>query len=860
MMSSKHKTRKKSAKTRSKIHRFTENYGLVGIAEVSYDIRRTRLHAKAWLIRRNTDFSTAFVGSSNLSAAAQIDGLEWNVRLSQIDAGHIIDKISVAFNNYWEDSEFEPYDGRSASQKRFDHAVRDDLPEGHIIGLDVHPYPFQQEILDKLDVERTVHGLKRNLIVAATGTGKTVIAALDYRRLADRRNPFRLLFVAHREEILQQARRTFRDVLKHQNFGECYVGGMIPEKWDHVFASVQSLSKLDLNRITPNHFDMLIVDEFHHAAAETYQRLLEYFESEYLLGLTATPERADEKDILSWFGGRISTELRVWDAIERGLLVPFHYFGRHDGGDLSSVKWVRGTYDESELSRLFTADDIRVRKILKAVRDHIANPREMRALGFCVSIAHAKFMTQKFNDAGIPAACITAATRRDERRSIQGRLKNRDVNVIFSVDIFGEGVDIPQIDTILMLRPTNSATVFLQQLGRGLRHNQGKDCLTVLDFISNSSRKFRFDYALGAMLGGGTRKSVQNSVKNDFPALPSGCSLQLDEESQKVILENLKAQIQNQNKSSELAHLLKNLGNQTNLKTFLDEADLSIEEFYSKKTCLTLLGRRSGLDLPPQSPNETKTGERLRLLIHADDLSRLNFTRQAVLGQLSIHHLTERDRRQLLMLICTLLGREAANDLQASYNEILRHPAICQEILSLVELLKQKIRHAPSQYALDSDIPLDLHAQYSLTEIAAAFNLVGKSGQLQRPKEGVKFDKDTGCNMIFVTIEKNEKHHSSTAMYQDYLISPHLFHWESQNRTKPDSIPGRRHTDHENLGVTPLLFLRPAKKTTSGLTVPYQFLGPMSYQSHEGEQPMRITWKMQYPIPADIVRTARLAA
>ncbi|MCY4158792.1 MAG: DUF3427 domain-containing protein [Bacteroidetes bacterium] len=804
-----------------------------GQVKISYDIRRTRLHAKAWLIQRNTEFSTAFVGSSNLSAVAQMDGLEWNVRLSQVDAGHIIDKISIAFNSYWEDSEFETYDGKPESQERFDHAVRNDLPEGHIIGLDVHPYPFQQEILDKLDVERAIHGRKRNLVVAATGTGKTVVAALDYRRLTDQRSPFRLLFVAHREEILQQARRTFRSVLKHPNFGECYVGGIIPKKWDYVFASVQSLSRLDLERINPNHFDMLIVDEFHHAAAVTYQRLLEYFEPEYLLGLTATPERRDGKDILSWFGGRITTELRIWDAIERSLLVPFHYFGRHDGVDLSSVKWVRGTYDESELSHLFTADDIRVHKILKAVRDHIANPRKMRALGFCVSIAHAEFMTRKFNDAGIPAACITGTTRRDERRSIQGRLINCDVNIVFSVDIFGEGVDIPPVDTILMLRPTNSATVFLQQLGRGLRHNQGKDCLTVLDFISNSSRKFRFDCALGAMLGGGTRRFIQKAVESDFPALPSGCSLQLDEESQTVILNNLRSQLQYT--SNGLVHLIKNLGNQADLEAFLDEAELSIEEFYSKKTCFTLLSRKAGFDLLSQGPDETKVGERLRLLIHADDPSRLNFIRQAVKGHLNIRHLAERDRRRLLMLVCALLGRDAANDLNASYNNILRHPAICQEILSLVELLKQKITHAPPKYAINSDIPLDLHAQYSLTEITSAFNLVGKNGQLQRIKEGVKFDEATGFNMIFVTIDKNEKHYSSTAMYQDYAISPHLFHWESQNRTKSDSIPGRRCIDHDKLGVTPLLFMRSAKKTNSGLTSPYQFLGPMSYQSHEGE-------------------------
>ncbi|MXY08674.1 MAG: DUF3427 domain-containing protein [Rhodothermaceae bacterium] len=826
--------------------------------KISYDTRRTRLHAKAWLLHRNTGFSTAFVGSSNLSAAAQLDGLEWNVRLSKVDAGRIIDKIEAAFNSYWEDVEFEIYDGSQESQKRFDAAVEEEPRPGRIMSLEVHPYPFQQEILDKLDVERTIHGRTRNLVVAATGTGKTVMAALDYRRLARQLSPLRLLFVAHRAEILQQARTTFRDVLKHNTFGEDYVGGSQPQKWDHVFASVQSLANFDLDKISPKHFGMIIIDEFHHAAAKTYQRLLEHFQSHYLLGLTATPERADGKDILSWFGGRVAAELRVWDAIDRGLLVPFHYFGRHDGGDLSSVRWVRGKYDDSELTRLFTADDIRVRKILKVVKEHIANPLEMRALGFCVSVSHAEFMTRKFDDAGIPAACITGKTPRGERINAQNRLRKGEVNILFSVDVLGEGVDIPPVDTILMLRPTNSATVFIQQLGRGLRFAEGKTCLTVLDFISNSARQFRFDYALGAMLGKVARKSVKEAVEKDFPALPSGCSLLLDQESKDVVLNNLRTQLRY--RSSELERLLRHLGDRATLKTFLDKAELSIEDFYSKKpNSFTLLCRRAGISTADKGPDETEIGSRLRLLIHADDAPRLNFIRQAAKGDLNMSGLSERDRRRLLMLVCALLGGEAAFDLSAGYNKILDHLAICKELISLTDLLKENIAHTPSQYAISPYVPLELHTRYSLQEIASAFNLVGKGGLLS-PREGIRFDEATSCNLIFVTIHKNEKYYASTAMYRDYVIDAHHFHWQSQNNTRSDMPKGRRHTHHKTLGITPLIFARTAKKTDYGLTMPYQFLGPASYLSHEGEQPMSIIWKMKYPIPADIVRNMRLAA
>ncbi|MXW14669.1 MAG: DUF3427 domain-containing protein [Rhodothermaceae bacterium] len=824
--------------------------------KISYDTRRTRLHAKAWLIRRNTGFSTAFVGSSNLSAAAQVEGLEWNIRLSKVDAGRIIDKIEAAFNSYWEDTEFTPYDSSTESQTRFDKIVKDETP-GPITILDVHPYPFQREILEKLDVERIVFGRTRNLVVAATGTGKTVMAALDYRRLTNQEKPLRLLFVAHREKILEQTHITFRAVLKHHSFGERYVGGLRPTQWNHVFASVQSLANVDLTEIDRDHFGMIIIDEFHHAAAKTYQRLLEYFRPRYLLGLTATPERADGKDILTWFEGHTAAELRIWDAIDRGFLVPFYYFGRHDGGDLSGVRWVRGRYDDKDLSKFFTADDFRARKILEAVRDHIADPRKMRALGFCVSVSHAEFMTRKFDEAEIPAACVVGTTPKKERDRALTQLRNGEINAIFSVDVLGEGVDIPEVDTILMLRPTNSATVFLQQLGRGLRHSEGKDHLTVLDFISNSSRKFRFDHTLGAMLGRASRRAIEKAVKKDFPFLPSGCAIELDRESQEVILDNLRSQLTY--KAKGLERLLKDLGDQATLRNFLDEAELSIEDFYSKNLSFASLCRSAGISAFPEGPNEIQIGKRLRLLIHADDASRLNFIRRAAEGDLSVTELRERDRRQLLMLLCLLLDVEDAADLSGNYRRLLDHPAICDELISLTDLLQENITHVPSDYKIDPLIPLDLHAKYSNTEIGAAFNMV-RNGKVYTIREGVKFDEATKCNLLFVTIQKSEKEYSRSTLYQDYAISPHLFHWESQNSTKADSKRGHRHTNHDALGVTPLLFVRASKRTDSGLTMPYQFLGPVAYHSHESEQPMKIIWKMECQIPADIVRTARIAA
>ena len=391
--------------------------------KVSYETRTTRLHAKAWLFHRNSGFSTAYVGSSNLSKSALLDGLEWNVRLSAVEHGHLLDTFQATFDEYWEDPTFESYDPTDPLQReRLDEALRaeeahpTDLPI-EITTLEVRPWGYQREILDELTAEREVHGHDQNLVVMATGTGKTVVAGLDYRRLRDAGLADSLLFVAHREEILAQSLATFRHIMRRGSFGERFVAGERPSEWRHVFASVQSLARIDLERdLDPESFDMVIVDEFHHASAETktYARLLEHLRPKVLLGLTATPERADGQSVLDWFGGRIAVELRLWEALERGLLAPFQYFGVHDGTDLQSIPWRRGTgYDVAELTNVYTAHDMRLAIILQALRDKVTDVGRMRALGFCVSVDHAEFMAKRFNDAGIPSISVTSRTASD---------------------------------------------------------------------------------------------------------------------------------------------------------------------------------------------------------------------------------------------------------------------------------------------------------------------------------------------------------------------------------------------------------------------------------------------------------------
>lgn len=838
--------------------RVLEALGQLGEVKVSYDSRRTRLHAKAWLFHRDTGYSTAYIGSSNMSAAALQDGLEWNVRISRAENPRILTKFQGAFESYWEDGEFELYTP-GQDRERFLQALRNETATEATPNytLDVKPYPFQLEILQRLETERQVHGRWRNLVVAATGTGKTVMAGLDYRRLFGGRA--RLLFVAHREEILEQSLVTFRAILKDGSFGDKWTGRASPSQQDHLFASVQKLANVDLSTIAADHFEVVIVDEFHHAAAPTYTRLLEHFRPRLLLGLTATPERADGKSVLEWFEGSAAVELRVWDALERGLLCPFQYFGSHDNTNLTGVAFDRGRYDQIQLENVYTGDDARVRLILQQVVKHVADPARMRAIGFCVGVGHAKYMARRFQEAGYAAAVVLGETPDSERQEVIRSLRAGTLQVVFTVDVFNEGVDLPEVDTLLLLRPTESATIFLQQLGRGLRLSEGKECLTVLDFLGVARQEFRFDIAFRALLGG-TRKELEEQVEAGFPYLPSGCSMQLDRMATRIVLENLRGAIKRARPF--LRRELASIGPEATLLEFLHRSGASLEEVYSgKEPGWIALRRQAGFPAPQAGPAEGPLVKAVSRLLHVDSTEQLDTTSVMLARETPPPYGEggERERRLLAMLHFSLWsGDLAARPIDLGLRSLWAEVAVLEELRALLPVLRDRVDHQDHPLSEHPEVPLRVHCHYSLAEILAGFGVMTPE-RPHRIREGVYYHEPGGCDLFFVTIRKNERDYSPTTLYRDFAIAPQLFHWESQSTTRADSPSGLRYRGH-NGKTHALLFVRESAKDERGGTRPYLFLGPAYYVSHEGERPMAITWRLKFDIPFQFFRGMRLAS
>lgn len=816
---------------------------------VSYDTTTTRLHAKAWLFHRECGFSTAYVGSSNLTHSAQIDGLEWNVRLSAARNPSVIEKVAAVFESYWQNGDFVPFDSEMFRERTLyiEKPTTWTLPP-----TDLRLEPFQERLLEQVEVARE-RGHHRNLLVSATGTGKTVMAAVDYARLRKRMPRARLLFVAHREEILEKSRATYRHALRDGSFGELWVNGQRPSDWECVFASIQSLHRNGLQDLAADHFDVVVVDEFHHAAARSYREVLERLKPRELLGLTATPERSDDLSVLDYFSGRIAAELRLWDAIDQRRLCPFQYYGIHDGTDLRGVHWRRGSgYDVEGLTNVYTANDSIARLVLERLGEHVDDICRTRALGFCVGVNHARFMARVFNQAGVRSAAVWGNSPDEERRIALADLNDGRINVLFSVDLFNEGVDLPNVDTLLLLRPTESPTLFLQQLGRGLRKAHEKRWCTVLDFVGLHRNEFRFDRRLRALLGG-SRKHVEKQVEQEFPFLPSGCHMELDRQTSEIVLRSIRKAVpsQWQQKADELRALASE--GHAGLNAFLEASGLELEDVYQGTYSWSDLREAAGLQVAPQGPQEQALRRACGRLLHVDDPLRLDGWRDLLLLN-TVPDLTaaeDRSTRLARMLVAQLTSQvvNKTATLAEGLELLWKHPQVCSELVELFGVLSERVSHLHAIPTGNEQIPLVTHARYTRLEILAACYPEDRAS-VSTWQTGVRWLPAQNLDLFAFTLDKTKGQFSPTTRYRDYAISPNLIHWESQSSTRADSETGRRYQQHATRGSGVWLFARENVDERA-----FWFLGPAQYASHEGELPMAITWHLEHALPGDLFQT-----
>lgn len=828
---------------------------------VSLDGRRTRLHAKAWIFHRATGFGSAYIGSANLSGAALTGGLEWTVKLTQRGQGALFTRAEAHFETLWADSEFQRYDPDDASHRK---ALADALgreTHGSTEGpatlgfFDLQPKTYQQDMLEQLATERA-QGRWRNLLVAATGTGKTVVAAFDYRATCRSigGRP-RLLFVAHREEILKQALRTYREVLRDPDFGELLTGQHQPESVDHLFATIDSVTSRRLVASAgAEHWHTVVVDECHRLAAKTFDSFARAVRPTVLLGLTATPERSDGKPLAPYFDARPdgspAVELRLWHALDLQLLAPFEYYACDDETDFSAVPWDQPG-ERDAVDALVTGNDVRARLVVKEWQRLSSNAAKSRALAFCVSVAHAEFMTNWLNRAGLPAACVVGTTSADERRRAPQRLERGELCALVTVDLYNEGIDLPMVDTLLLLRPTQSPVLFQQQLGRGLRLASGKESCLILDVVGQHRTDFRFDRLLSGLTGM-TRRDLLDGVENGFGHLPPGCHIHLQKQTREQVLRGLRAlTMQNWRRMrTELQTYAALRGRQAvRLGAFLHDQSLDLEEVYRAGTGQgrsgwTALRRDAGLIAAEAGPEEAYFSRRAADLLHTDDPDRLRVLEELPTWvRTGLRSGDERDARLLQMLAYQIDGRHEQTGTPAAFlHRLATEPDVVDELTQLGDLLRSRSTLASKPLPGLEDLPLTLHAGYAIREVLTAVGWL--TAERRAPfQAGVLALAARQTELLFVTLDKSEGYHDRIA-YHDYAISPDRFHWQTQYSAGPDTPVGRRYLQGTTIGWQFQLFVRTRKGD------PYRACGPVTLEQWEGDRPMNITWLLHVALPA----------
>ena len=828
---------------------------------ISYNTDIERLHAKSYIFVRNSGMNTAYIGSSNLSKSAQTEGLEWNMRVTSVENPHIIKTALATFEMYWNSPNFEDFS--IGGIEKFNKEIHRNIFHTETSNFIYQRYtllPHQKQILDKLRVEREDRDNFKNLIVAATGTGKTVISAFDYQEFARTHSRARILFTAHREEILRQSLSTYRSVLQDANFGTLWVGGNRPQdasEYEHLFVSISMFnSRFEefFAKLDADYYDYIVIDEAHHSQANSYRKLFDHFTPKLLVGLTATPERMDGQDLRPDFGGRISAEIRLPQALQAGLLTPFQYLCISDDTDLSDESlWSGQKYNTERLADKLCAK-MRAKLIVDALHKYLADEYTCRALCFCVNKRHADFMAEQLSLYGFNAKSLTSDTPTDERKQLAKDLRDGTLHYLCVVDIFNEGVDIPEVDTVLFLRPTESLTIFLQQLGRGLRLSAGKTELTVLDFVAQANRKYDFASRFRALTLH-PEKNIQKQIKDGFTLLPLGCSIVMEKKARQYILDNITSAIYNKNR---IVREIISYTSVPSISQFLENNGQDIRILYQGSNCWSSLKRAAGRISYIDDAITKRLEKGMANLIHHNTSSFLRFVERFIAGE-SVH-IDEANRTYAIMLYYTLFLDKISRAGFSNINEALmlihdeKYACFKQEVSEIVSYLLANLNIKTTPIGAEIIPGLELYGCYTREEV---FTLVGRQTaevKMQGAASGVFNLPEHNATLLFVTLNKSEKDFSPSTQYNDYLINEDYFHWQSQNTDSHNNNGGRRYTEQSQTKNKIILFVREEKKDGFGNTSPFHCFGLVDYVSSHDDFPMNVTWKLHKPAMAQYLK------
>jgi len=858
-----------------------------------YNNSNESFHTKAYLFEKEK-YHTCIIGSSNISQSALYSAEEWNVKLTDNDFFDIYNQSFNQFQKLWNSNEaigltedfigkYEEYKEKNKPQNTFDYRKIQTEKKKFI------PNSMQIEILEKLKNTRE-SGNNRGLVVAATGTGKTYLAAMDVKEFFKNRKNSSFLFIAHREELLDNAIRVFSDILhiEKENFGRIFSGN---KEVGHnmIFASIQSLRNCYKDFISDK-FNYIIVDEFHHASASSYEKIIHYFKPEFLLGLTATPERMDGKDILALCDYNLVGEMGMRKAMEKDLIVPFHYFGVNDiTVDYEKIPYRNGKYDEEILLNDLSVS-IRTDYIVEKMEKFGYDGKYMSGIAFCQNIKHALYMKNEFLRKGYKSELLTSKTNLTERSKILESFRNKEIEILCVVDILNEGIDIPDINLLLFLRPTLSSTVFIQQIGRGLRKAAGKDFVTIIDFIGNHKKDYLITKVFSDEIHNKSflyekKEKIIEQIKNQFSNIPGASYIELDRICQERIIDKIeKINFNSRNILKEMYNEFKNdIGKSpeefleisdfdSNIELFVElvtkvgsfyEAQVQFEndnfiKYYRMKNPKTDLLAYMEKKIRLCEPFTYLTVKFfLKLKYEGQNLRNKYINSEILLSEYKKYfsikdkfknfYLPERIFNELIedeILEADLYGYKISKKYEAIFYEEDKN--FEKRLSDLINLGLNEFRKNDIEEFNDN--VLITHKEYKRIDLQILLDSKVPKGTWRAGYANTEKD-----ICLFIT---NDKSHimQENLKYDNSLHSDEIIQWISQPKTYHSSSVGQMFIKHREKNMKVHIFARKYAFMNGNKTNPFIYLGQADYYRSFGDKPMTILWKLRRKLPQELIQ------